>query len=387
MGLRRPAIEATISNVLSAIVIAGAGGALVVIALVPQIAALINEQLRANLSATMAAVVAIALGVGATVFLITQLPIFLIWFERKVAAHIQDRLGPMRVGWHGVLQSFADGLKLLFKEDIVVSGADTFLFKLAPFIVVMGAFAGFAVLPWGVLPSGEGLVVSDLNIGLLYIIAITSFGAIGVLMAGWASNNKYALFGGMRSAAQMVSYEIPTAIIILAVVTQVGSLNLQDVIAAQQGGFGNFTNWFIFRMYGLYAIAFVLFFICGLAETNRNPFDIPEAESELVAGFHTEYSGIRFAMFFLAEYAAMFLVAGLAVVLFFGGWVGPFFDGPLTFLIKSLILVFVQMWLRWTLPRLRVDQMMVVCWKYLIPMAFVLLAVAAFAAARSVEAS
>ena len=384
MGLRRPAIEATISNVLSAIVIAGAGGALVVIALVPQIAALINEQLQANLSATMAAVVAIALGVGAIVFLITQLPIFLIWFERKVAAHIQDRLGPMRVGWHGVLQSFADGLKLLFKEDIVVSGADTFLFKLAPFIVVMGAFAGFAVLPWGVLPSGEGLVVSDLNIGLLYIIAITSFGAIGILMAGWASNNKYALFGGMRSAAQMVSYEIPTAILILAVVTQVGSLNLQDVIAAQQGGFGNFTNWFIFRMYGLYAIAFVLFFICGLAETNRNPFDIPEAESELVAGFHTEYSGMRFAMFFLAEYAAMFLVAGLAVVLFFGGWVGPFFDGPLPFLIKSLILVFVQMWLRWTLPRLRVDQLMAVCWKYLIPMAFVLLvAVAIIGVAQS----
>ena len=202
-------------------------------------------------------------------------------------------------------------------------------------------------------------------------------------MAGWASNNKYALFGGMRSAAQMVSYEIPTAILILAVVTQVGSLNLQDVIAAQQGGFGSFTNWFIFRMYGLYAIAFVIFFICGLAETNRNPFDIPEAESELVAGFHTEYSGIRFAMFFLAEYAAMFLVAGLAVVLFLGGWGGPFFDGPLTFFIKTLILVFVQMWLRWTLPRLRVDQLLAVCWKYLIPIAFVVLVVAAFAAASS----
>ena len=378
MGLKRPALEATISNVLSAIVIAGAGGALVVIALVPQIAALVNVQLQANLSATMADVVAIALGVGAIVFLITQLPIFLIWFERKVAAHIQDRLGPMRVGWHGVLQSFADGLKLVFKEDIIVTGADRFLFKLAPFIVVMGAFAGFAVLPWG-----DGLVVSDLNIGLLYIIAITSFGAIGILMAGWASNNKYALFGGMRSAAQMVSYEIPTAILILAVVTQVGSLNLQDVIAAQQGGVGSFTNWFIFQLYGLYAIAFVLFFICGLAETNRNPFDIPEAESELVAGFHTEYSGIRFAMFFLAEYAAMFLVAGLAVVLFLGGWVGPFFDGPLVFFIKALILVFVQMWLRWTLPRLRVDQLMAVCWKYLIPMAFVVLVVAAFAAASS----
>ena len=195
------------------------------------------------------------------------------------------------------------------------------------------------------------------------------------------------VFRPMRSAAQMVSYEIPTAIIILAVVTQVGSLNLQDVIAAQSDGIWGENRWFLTRMFPLNLIAFVVFFICGLAETNRNPFDIPEAESELVAGFHTEYSGIRFAMFFLAEYAAMFLVAGLAVVLFLGGWVGPFFDGPLTFFIKTLILVFVQMWLRWTLPRLRVDQMMAVCWKYLIPMAFVILVVAAFAAAWSVEAS
>ena len=378
MGLKRPALEATISNVLSAIVIAGAGGFLVVIALLPRIAELINTQLQANLSETMAGVAAVALGVGATVFLITQLPIFLIWFERKVAAHIQDRLGPMRVGWHGVLQSFADGLKLLFKEDIIVGGADRFLFKLAPFIVVMGAFAGFAVLPWGVLPSGEGLVVSDLNIGLLYVIAITSFGAIGILMAGWASNNKYALLGGMRSAAQMVSYEIPTAIIILALVTQVGSLNLQDVIAAQSDGIWGENRWFLTRMFPLNLIAFVVFFICGLAETNRNPFDIPEAESELVAGFHTEYSGMRFALFFLAEYAAMFLVAGLAVVLFLGGWVGPVFDGPLVFFFKTLVLVFVQMWLRWTLPRLRVDQLLAVCWKYLIPIAFVCLVGAAF---------
>jgi NADH-quinone oxidoreductase subunit H len=372
MALKRPDIEAKITNALSPIVIAGAAAALVGIALVPQAAALINEQLQANLSETMAAVVATAIGVSATVLLITQLPIFLIWFERKVAAHIQDRLGPMRVGWHGVLQSFADGIKLVFKEDIIVDGADRLLFKLAPFLVVMGAFSAFAVLPWY-----EGLVVSDINIGLLYVVAITSLGSIGILMAGWASNNKYALYGGMRSAAQMVSYEIPTALVILTIVVQVGSLNLQDVIAAQQGGFGNFTNWFIFRMYGLNVIGFVLFFICGLAETNRNPFDIPEAESELVAGFHTEYSGMRFAMFFLAEYGAMFFVAGLTVVLFLGGWSGPFFSGPLSFFIKTLALVFVQMWLRWTLPRLRVDQLMALCWKYLIPMAFVVLLVAA----------
>lgn len=372
MGLKRPELEAKITNYLSPIVIVGALGFLGAIATVPQVAALIREQLQANLSATMAAVVAIGLGVGATVFLVTQLPIFLIWLERKVAGHMQDRLGPMRVGWHGVLQSFADGIKLLFKEDIIVKGADRFLFKLAPFLVVMGAFAAFAVLPWG-----QNLVVSDLNIGLLYVVAITSFGSTGILMAGWASNNKYALYGGMRSAAQLVSYEIPTALVILAVVVQVGSLNLQEVVAAQQGGFGDFTNWFIFRMYGLNAVAFVLFFICGLAETNRNPFDIPEAESELVAGFHTEYSGMRFAMFFLAEYGAMFFVSALTAVLFLGGWVGPFHSGPLSLFVKALLLVFVQMWLRWTLPRLRVDQLMALCWKYLIPISFVVLLAAA----------
>jgi NADH-quinone oxidoreductase subunit H len=274
----------------------------------------------------------------------------------------------MRVGWHGVLQSFADGIKLIFKEDIIPTGADQFLFKFAPFLVVMGAFSAFAVIPWG-----NGLVVSDLNIGVLYIIAITSLGAIGLLMAGWASNNKYALYGGMRSAAQMVSYEIPTAIVILAVVSQVGSLNLQDIIAAQADGLFGVNRWFITRLYGLNFIAFVLFFICGLAETNRNPFDIPEAESELVAGFHTEYSGLRFGFFFLAEYGAMFLVSGLSAILFLGGWVGPYFSGPLVFFIKALFLVFVQMWLRWTLPRLRVDQLMALCWKYLIPIAFVVL--------------
>lgn len=372
MARKRPDLETTISNLLSPIVVAGAAGFLVAIALLPRIADLIRAQLGANLSPLYAQLTAIALGVGGVVFLVTQLPIFLIWFERKVAAHVQDRLGPMRVGWHGVLQSFADGIKLLFKEDIIPEGADRPLFKLAPILVIMGAFAAFAVVPWG-----DGLVVSDLNIGLLYVIAITSFGAIGILMAGWASNNKYSLYGGMRSAAQLVSYEIPTAIIIILVVLQVGSLNLQDVIAAQADGLWGENRWFITRMFPLNLIAFVVFFICGLAETNRNPFDIPEAESELVAGFHTEYSGMRFAMFFLAEYGAMFLVAGLAAILFLGGWVGPYFSGPLVFFFKTLFLVFVQMWLRWTLPRLRVDQLMALCWKYLIPIAFALVVLVA----------
>ncbi|HXV61433.1 MAG TPA: NADH-quinone oxidoreductase subunit NuoH [Vicinamibacteria bacterium] len=373
MAMKRPDLETKISNVLSPLVVMGAFGFLALIAILPQIAGLIRAQLQANLSPTLAAVTAIALGVGGVIFLLTQLPIFLIWFERKVAAHTQDRLGPMRVGWHGVLQSFADGIKLVFKEDIIPEGADRTLFKIAPFLVTMGAFAAFAVVPWG-----PGLVVSDLNIGLLYVVAITSLGAIGILMAGWASNNKYALYGGMRSAAQLVSYEIPTAIIILAVVAQVGSLNLQDVIAAQSDGLFGENRWFITRLYGLNVVAFIVFFVCGLAETNRNPFDIPEAESELVAGFHTEYSGLRFAFFFLAEYGAMFFVAGLAAILFLGGWVGPYFSGPLVFFIKALVLVFVQMWLRWTLPRLRVDQLMALCWKYLIPISFVVLVVVAF---------
>jgi len=340
---------------------------------------LIRTQLQSALSPTWASVVNIALGVGATVFLVAQLPIFLIWFERKVAAHVQDRLGPMRVGWHGVLQSFADGIKLLFKEDIIPEGADRPLFRIAPVLVIMGAFAAFAVVPWG-----HGLIISDLNIGLLYIVAITSLGSIGILMAGWASNNKYSLYGGMRSAAQLVAYEIPTALVILVVVIQVGSLSLQDVIASQSDGLWGENRWLLTRMYGLNLIAFVIFFICGLAETNRNPFDIPEAESELVAGFHTEYSGMRFAFFFLAEYGAMWLVAGVAAILFLGGWVGPYFSGPLVFFLKTLFLVFVQMWLRWTLPRLRVDQLLALCWKYLIP---ITLAVLVAVAGLSVQAS
>jgi len=368
MAMKRPALEAKISNFLSPLVIAGAGGFLVVIALLPKIAEMIRTQLQSALSPTWASVVNIALGVGATVFLVAQLPIFLIWFERKVAAHVQDRLGPMRVGWHGVLQSFADGIKLLFKEDIIPEGADRPLFRIAPVLVIMGAFAAFAVVPWG-----HGLIISDLNIGLLYIVAITSLGAIGILMAGWASNNKYSLYGGMRSAAQLVAYEIPTALVILVVVIQVGSLSLQDVIASQSDGLWGENRWLLTRMYGLNLIAFVIFFICGLAETNRNPFDIPEAESELVAGFHTEYSGMRFAFFFLAEYGAMWLVAGVAAILFLGGWVGPYFSGPLVFFLKTLILVFVQMWLRWTLPRLRVDQLLALCWKYLIPITLAVL--------------
>ena len=376
MITRQRQIEMKILPVLSAAVIIGAALLVIAIGALPVIAGLVAGLIESYVPEELRPALGRGLGVAAIVGFLSLFPIFAIWFERKVAAHIQDRLGPMRVGWHGVLQSFADGIKLLFKEDIVPPEGDKPLFRLAPYLVVAGSFAAFAVIPWA-----DGLVVSNLNIGLLYVIAIGSFNAIGILMAGWSSNNKYSLFGGMRSAAQIISYEIPTVLTLLVVIVQVGSLNLQDVVVAQQGGV---FNWFIFRMFPINLIAFVVFFICGLAETNRTPFDLPEAESELVAGFHTEYSGMRFAMFFLAEYGAMFLVSALAAVLFLGGWQGFLAEplipgsGSLLFVAKTMFLVFVQMWLRWTLPRLRVDQLMAMCWKYLIPIGFVLLIVAAF---------
>jgi NADH-quinone oxidoreductase subunit H len=299
------------------------------------------------------------------------LVLFLVWMERKVSAHMQDRLGPMFVGgWHGWAQTLADGLKLLLKEDIIPAAADRLLFKMAPMIVFIASFASFVVVPFG-----ASSIASDLNIGILYVVAVTSLSVVGVIMAGWASNNKYALYGGMRGAAQIVSYEIPAALAIMTIVIQVGSLSMQDIVSAQKGGI---QHWFIFRN-PFNFIAFFIYFLCSLAEVNRTPFDIPECESELVAGYHTEYSGFRFALFFLAEYASMFVVASIATTLFLGGWsqVLPIeyqlIPGPILFTVKALFLVFIQMWLRWSLPRLRVDQLMYMCWKVMIPIAFVLI--------------
>lgn len=297
--------------------------------------------------------------------------LFAVWMERKVSAHMQDRVGPMRVGgWHGWAQTIADILKLMQKEDIVPSAADKKLHFLSPWVVFIGSYAAFAAIPFSVAYVG-----SEINIGLFYVIAVSALVVVGLLMAGWSSNNKWSLFGAMRSAAQIVSYEIPAALALLAVVMIAGSLDLQEITRQQSGWFW---NWFVFKSFPFTFLAFIIYFVASLAETNRTPFDIPEAESELVAGYHTEYSGMKFALFFLAEYANMFAVSAIAATAFFGGWNSPFGDflsgpfwGVFWFLSKGMIFVFVQMWLRWTLPRLRVDQLMYVSWKVLTPWAFV----------------
>lgn len=320
------------------------------------------EVLRALAPATVSCVLLFAM--------LALAVLFMVWLERKVSAHIQDRLGPMVVGgWHGWAQTIADALKLLLKEDIVPESVDRVLFKMAPFIVFLGAFAAYVVLPFG-----ASSFVTDLNIGVLYIVAVSSLSVIGIIMAGWASNNKYSLYGSMRAAAQVISYEIPAAVAIMTVIIYVGSLSMVDIVQAQEGGI---LKWFLFRNPFLF-VAFIVYFIASLAEVNRTPFDLPEAESELVAGYHTEYSGMRFAFFFLAEYANMFLVSSVATTLFLGGWTVPFsilqfIPGPVVFFVKALVLIFIQMWMRWSLPRLRVDQLMYINWKVLLPISFVLI--------------
>ena len=318
------------------------------------------------------AVVLVSAGLPALVLFhfMALMPLVYVYAERKVSAFMQDRLGPMRVGPYGVLQTVADAIKLLFKEAVFPRGVDRKLFVVAPLLVNVGAFLPFVVIPWG-----ARLQPADLNVGIFYVAAISAISTVGLIMAGWASNNKYALFGAMRSAAQIVSYEIPTLLIILVPVMIVGSLSLQDLVLAQQGGL---SRWFLFRYFPLMPVAFVVFFVAALAETNRAPFDIPEAESELVAGFHTEYSGFFFSLFFLAEYTEMFVVSAVASVLFLGGYlaphpwlqqVGPLPLGWFWLWFKAWGLVFVMMWLRWTLPRARVDQLMYIAWKVLLPIA------------------
>jgi NADH-quinone oxidoreductase subunit H len=323
------------------------------------------------------ALAALVPGVAIVTFMAVG-PIVYVYAETKIAGFMQDRIGPKRVGPHGMLQTVADAVKLLFKEAIFPAGVDKVLFVLAPCLVCVGAF-----LPFVVVPFGGRLQTADLNVGVFYVVAVASLSTVGIIMAGWSSNNKYALFGGMRSAAQIVSYEIPAVMVLLVPVMIVGSLSLQDLVAAQTGGI---QNWLIWRYFPIMPVAFLIFFSAGLAECNRAPFDIPEAESELVAGFHTEYSGFFFAMFFMAEYTEMLVISAVTSVLFFGGYLAPhpvlqdlrlvglpdFGLGLVWLIAKSWALMFVMMWLRWTLPRIRVDQLMHVAWKVLLPISLVL---------------
>ena len=296
---------------------------------------------------------------------------YLTFAERKFLGYMQVRLGPNRVGPKGWLQPIADGLKLFTKEDLVPGRAERFVFMLAPILI----FAP-AILVWAVIPFGEAFTIggveiqpflADINIAVLFVLAVSTIGVYGIILGGWASNNKFSLMGGLRSAAQMVSYEVPMGFAVVSVLLMAGTLSLVGIVEAQR----DFGLWFIFP--GI--LGFGIYFVCGVAETNRNPFDLPEAEAELVAGFHTEYSGMKFAFFYLAEYANMLVVSSLAVILFFGGWNGPapdsgFLSGLMPvmwFFFKTWLLLFVFIWVRATLPRMRYDQLMTFGWKRLIP--------------------
>lgn len=319
--------------------------------------------------------------------------------ERKVLAHMQGRLGPMRTGWHGILQPVADAVKFIMKEDIIPAKADKWVFSIAPIIMLSMAFGAFVAIPfgpptnfYGLLPHKAPLWVANLNIGILYILGLSSIGTYGVIMAGWASNNKYSLMGGFRSAAQMISYEIPMAFAIVIVVLMAGSLNLSDIVNAQS------ERWFIIAL-PVGPVAFFLYLISAVAETNRVPFDLPEAESELVAGYFTEYSGIRFGMFYMAEYINMMVVSLLVSIMFLGGWLPvqilphtlghvaliasingalAALPAPLWLLAKLYFFIFFYMWIRATLPRYRYDQLMAISWKFLLPLSLGTLLVAAF---------
>jgi len=371
-------------------------------------------------------------------FLLLTSLAYIVWFERKVAAHIQSRWGPYRVGPHGLLQPLADGLKFLFKEDITPAGVDRFVYFLAPFLTMSLAITTIAVIPFGpgtfrIFGQTTSLVVADVNVGLLVIFAITAIGVYGVALAGWSSNSKYSLLGGLRSSAQMISYELALTLSVVGVILLGGTFSLREIVEAQSGYAWHFLpKWNVLTPVAPQILGFFCYFVAAVAETNRLPFDLAEAESELVAGYHTEYSSFKFAMFFMGEYASMLTVAFLATILFFGGWLSPFpqtphwawtlylpaaffasaglalivfgvryitlfgrivqpflglllcglailcgqpgfidfVQGPFWFLLKVFAILFVYVWLRWTLPRFRYDQLMGVGWKFLLPLSF-----------------
>jgi NADH-quinone oxidoreductase subunit H len=374
--------------------------------------------------------------IAVLMFLLLTALAYLVWFERKIAAHIQRRMGPYRVGPHGLLQPLADALKFLTKEDTTPAGADIFVYFLAPFITMTLAISSIALVPFGpgtirILGQPTLLVVANANAGLLMIFALTSIGVYGVALAGWSSNSKYSLLGGLRSSAQMVSYELSLTLSVVGVLLLAGTFNLSEIIQAQSGySWGFLPKWNLLSPTLPQLIGFFCYFVAAIAETNRLPFDLAEAETELVAGFHTEYSSFKFAMFFLAEYASMVTVAFLSIILFFGGWLSPFpqtqafhwthylpavglivagvalvihglryhtiwgkielpalglvlcllgalssrpgiiemVQGPWWLLLKVFVVLFVYVWVRWTLPRFRYDQLMAIGWKFLFPL-------------------
>ncbi|MFZ5449191.1 MAG: NADH-quinone oxidoreductase subunit NuoH [Thermodesulfobacteriota bacterium] len=302
-------------------------------------------------------------GLIGVIALVSVNALFLIWMERKVSAHMQLRPGPMEVGFHGAIQTVADALKLMGKELITPEEVDKPIYWLAPIVIFLPVLLSFLVIPFS-----QTWIIQDMNVGIVLILAFSTLAVLAILMAGWASNNKYAVFGAIRSVAQNVAYEIPLLVTVMSIILMVGSFKLSDIVAAQS------RTWFIL----VQPLAFILYIICATAETNRAPFDLPEAESELVAGFHTEYTGMRFALFFLAEYTNMFIVSAVATVLFLGGWHGPFLPGVIWFLLKVYAIIFLLMWFRWTFPRVRFDQLVTFSWKILIPLSFVNLLITAF---------
>ncbi len=334
-----------------------------------KIANVIHEWLNQTFNSTLATVFEMVIVGVCAIGLFAVLGLALVIMERRVAAWIQIRLGPNRVGPNGMMQSMADTVKLLVKEGLTPSGADKFLFNLAPYITMMVAMLLLAPIAFA-----KDLQMWDMNIGVLYVSAISSVSVIGILMAGWASNNKYSLMGAMRSGAQIVSYELSAGLSVLAIVVLTGSLNLNEIVLSQADG------WWIFKGHIPVMIAFLIFIIAVTAETNRAPFDLAEAESELTAGFHTEYSGMKFALFFLAEYINVFIVCAIGATIFLGGWM-PFHIGhwesfnhvmdyipsSLWFFGKTFFMIFLIMWFRWTFPRLRIDQLLNLEWKYLLP--------------------
>ena len=328
----------------------------------PQLAIIMSKVIQTNV---------IVLGVS-------LIPMLLVYAERKVSAFMQARLGPMDVGPWGIFQTLADGVKLMFKEDVVPRGADKWVHFMAPVVAVAPCFVCFAPLTFG-----KGLTPVDLDTGVLFIFAVSGVSTIGILLAGWGSANKFSMLGGLRAAAQLLSYEIPRVLSVVPILMWYGSMSLHTIAVAQQGRwFGVIPKWFIFYPV-IGQLSFLIFLISSVAETNRTPFDIPEAESELVAGFHTEFSGMKFALFFLAEYAYVFIASAMMAALFLGGGDGFLLPNGIVpswiwFVLKTFAMVFLFLWFRWTYPRLRVDRLMQFCWKFLMPWSLVNIALAGF---------